>query len=155
MSLSGTRRGYLTPLLAPIGVLGILFAVSETKLSQQLENVTVDWRFNAREPYDPPADPRILLVGIGEYSLKLAGRWPWPREIHAGFLDRLALRNPKVVAYDLLFTEPSLNGDHDVLFGDQLARFSGLLRDRLSKWRTPLLRKTLPGTSGKPGRSKR
>lgn len=125
MAYSGRRRGYFIPLLAPVAVLLILVAVSGSRLSQQLENVTVDWRFNAREPYDPPADSRILVVGIGEYSLKLAGRWPWAREIHAGFLDRLALRTPRVVAYDLLFTEPSVERNHDVLFGDQLARFSG------------------------------
>lgn len=125
MAISGARRSHLTPLLAPLGVLAVLLAVSKSRLSQQLENVTVDWRFNAREPYDPPADPGILVVGIGEDSLKLAGRWPWTRDIHAGFLDRLALRNPKVVAYDLLFSEPSAETAHDVLFGDQLARFGG------------------------------
>jgi adenylate cyclase len=127
MSLSGTRRGYLTPLLAPIGVLGILFAVSETKLSQQLENVTVDWRYNAREPHDPPADPRILLVGIGEYSLKEVGRWEeWTREVHALFLEQLSWRQPAVVAYDFLFSENSREQPlHDKAFADKLSLFPG------------------------------
>ncbi len=115
-------RNLLVPCIAPVVVCALLFAVSGLKLSQQLENVSVDSRFQAREPYDPPADSRILLVGIGEYSLKLAGRWPWSRQIHAGFLDRLALRSPKVVAYDILFTEGT---PEDQVFADQLARFSG------------------------------
>lgn len=125
--MDGRSKGqrFLIPFLAPVGVGAAIYAASLLGLSQQLENVTVDWRFKARERYDPPADPRILLVGIGEYSLKLAGRWPWTRDIHAGFLDRLALRDPKVVAYDLLFTEASPNAEHDALLGDQLARFSG------------------------------
>jgi len=122
MKGKSSPRNLLVPLLAPLGVLAVLLAVSKLDLSQQLENVTVDWRFKAREPYDPPADPRILLVGIGEYSLKLAGRWPWDRKIHAGFLDRLAQRRPKVVAYDILFTEGT---PEDEVFADQLARFGG------------------------------
>lgn len=105
------------PLLAPVGVLGFLFAVSPLDLSQQLENVTVDWRFKAREPYDPPADSRILLVGIGEYSLKKFGRWEdWTRSHHGKFLELVNLRNPAVVAYDFFFSEASGDPVHDEAF---------------------------------------
>ncbi|MCB1205225.1 MAG: adenylate/guanylate cyclase domain-containing protein [Verrucomicrobiae bacterium] len=131
MATKGKSRGYLMPLLAPLAVAGLLAAVEHLDLSQQLENVTVDRRFKAREPYDPPVDSRILLVGIDEYSLKQVGRWQdWTREVHALFLDRLALRRPRVVAYDLLFTESSKSStdpEIDQKFGDQLARFEGAI----------------------------
>lgn len=128
MKGKSSPRNLLVPLLAPLGVLAVLLAVSKLDLSQQLENVTVDWRFKAREPYDPPADPRILLVGIGEYSLKQVGRWEeWTREVHALFLDQLSLRPPKVVAYDFLFSENSKDPANDSLFAGSLASFPGAI----------------------------
>ncbi len=121
-------RGFLLPFLAPLAVLGLIGAVSSLKLSQQLENVTVDWRFRAREPYDPPADPRILLVGIGEYSLKTFGRWEdWTRSRHAEFLRTLSVRPPSVVAYDLFFPEASGDPADDLAFTGELELIPGAI----------------------------
>lgn len=55
----------------------------------------------------PRAD--IALVEINETSLRdlepLIGRWPWPRLTHASLIDFIAAGKPKVIAYDVLFTE--------------------------------------------------
>lgn len=112
--------------LAPVAILGLVMEVSSLDLAQRLENVTVDWRFKGREASDPPADPRILLVGIGEHSLRSVGRWEeWTREIHALFLNRLLARPPRVVAYDFLFTEPSKDPAKDEVFAEMMAYFPG------------------------------
>lgn len=126
MKRKSSLRNFLVPLLAPVAVLGLLFAASTLDLSQQLENVTVDWRFKAREPHDPAADPRILLVGIGEYSLKQRGRWQdWTRAIHGEFLEAVNPRTPAVVAYDFFFSEPSSDSSDDEVFISGLENFFG------------------------------
>jgi len=105
-----------------------MLAVAQLDLSQQMENVTVDLRFKDREPSDPPADSRILLVGIGEYSLKKKGRWQdWNRSYHAEFLESLSYRPPVVVAYDFFFSETSGDPVHDEAFGGWLELFPGAI----------------------------
>ena len=100
---------------------------SPQTLSERLENVTVDWRFQARAPSDPPADPRILVVGIGEYSLEKLGRWPWPRSHHGQLLLALTQKPPRAIAFDILFSEPSADSEQDISFSDGLALHLGAI----------------------------
>ena len=71
----------------------------------------------------PTADPAspVVIVDINESSVRalapLIGRWPWPRVIHASALGYLARAGAKVVACDVLFTEPS--GQGTVVINDQ------------------------------------
>ena len=63
----------------------------------------------AREPQSP-----IVVVTIDEDSfdgLNLA--WPWPREVHARFLDIVGRGGPVAIGMDILFTEPSSRGAQD------------------------------------------
>jgi adenylate cyclase len=116
------------PLLAPVGILVLLLSCASLRLAQQMENVTVDWRFQARERSDPPADPRILLVGIGEQSLQAFGKWEdWTREVHARFLYRLTGRPPEVVAYDFFFSEASRDPANDEAFAEMMEFFPGAI----------------------------
>jgi len=59
----------------------------------------------------PSAD--ILLASIDDKSLKAIGQWPWPRAVHAQFLNNLAQAVPKAVGYDVIFSEPSKFGAPD------------------------------------------
>lgn len=52
-----------------------------------------------------PSD-KIAIIAIDQQSLDNIGRWPWSREIHAQFLDKLVAAKPKVIASTVLFTEP-------------------------------------------------
>lgn len=52
-----------------------------------------------------PASPEIVIIEIDPKSLKAFGRWPWPRDTHAGLLDVLASAKPKAIALDVLFSE--------------------------------------------------
>jgi adenylate cyclase len=53
----------------------------------------------------------IVLVEIDESSLrtldgeKLAGRWPWPRAVHASVIDFIARGGARAIAVDVLFLE--------------------------------------------------
>jgi adenylate cyclase len=64
------------------------------------------------QPVDP-ASP-VVIVEINESSIRalapLIGRWPWPRVIHASAIEYLARAGAKVIAYDVLLTEPAGQG---------------------------------------------
>ncbi len=102
-------------------VLLLVLGLSHTRLGQELENLTLDWRFQARAAADPAAHSKVLVVGIDEDALAQFGRWPWPREVHGRLMTQLAARPPAAVAFDLLFTEPSADPVMDQKFGDGLA----------------------------------
>jgi adenylate cyclase len=94
-------------LVAPLVALLIVAVLEPTGWVQRLENLTISLRFQLRSPWDPPADPRLLLVGIDQQSLDLLHRWPWPRSVEADFLKSIAAsgQNPSTVAFDLLLTD--------------------------------------------------
>jgi len=126
MASSKDKRSWILMFLAPLVVLGIMISLWQTRIVQQLENVTMDWRFSARTVSDPAPDERIALIGIGEASLGKWGRWEeWTRDIHADFVTQLGWRPPKVIAYDFFFSEPSTDPENDYAFGDALAGHIG------------------------------
>lgn len=51
--------------------------------------------------------PDIVIIEIDKKSLDEIGPYPWPRAIHAALLDRLASAPPRVIAFNLLFAQPS------------------------------------------------
>lgn len=100
-------KGRLYHLLAPIAALGLAALFQQTRVAEQLEYLTVSLRFQARAPFDPPADPRLIFVGIDQQSLDRLGAWPWPRRIEAGFMKTIvdAGMIPHTLTFDLLFTD--------------------------------------------------
>jgi adenylate cyclase len=50
----------------------------------------------------------FVVVGIDEASFAELGlRWPWPRDVHARLIDSLAAAGAAVIAFDVVFSEPS------------------------------------------------
>lgn len=108
-----------------------------------LEYGTVDLRFEMRAPFDPPADSRLVLVGIDQKSIDHTGAWPWPRNIEADFLKTIinAGVNPHTVAFDLLFTDDydkfhnykSTSGsNYDALLADAAGQLPSVVTGALS-----------------------
>ncbi len=54
-----------------------------------------------------PWDDRLVLISIDDASLQKLGRFPWPRRRYVELLNQLADAEPTVVAFDLLWSEPS------------------------------------------------
>ncbi|HEU4463638.1 MAG TPA: adenylate/guanylate cyclase domain-containing protein [Gemmatimonadota bacterium] len=81
---------------------------------QAVEARTEDLRFRAERELAGPAvaDSSILIVDIDNRSLRLyqdeLGRWPWPRSAHAALIELIALGEPRVVGFDVLFGEPDI-----------------------------------------------
>ena len=64
---------------------------------------------------------RIAIIEIDDASIETIGRWPWPRNLHAELIDRLAEANAKVIATTVLFSEPQQ--DPGLLYIQDLAAF--------------------------------
>ena len=73
----------------------------------------LDLRFRLRGERSP--HPDIVIVEINDESIHRIGHWPWPRSYHAALLKTLASYGPRVILYDVLFTEASLQPQDDEL----------------------------------------
>lgn len=64
-----------------------------------------DWLVQLRGPLSPPND--IALAVIDEKSIQRYGRFPWSRQVMARAIDALAAAQPKAIALDILFADPT------------------------------------------------
>jgi adenylate cyclase len=139
----GWVKARLYHLLAPLVALVVVALFEQTWLGELLEDQTVNLRFRAREAFDPPADPRLVFVGIDEFSLNYIGKWPWPRSVEADFIKQIvnAGVNPHTLTFDLMFTEESNKLDplkakssdnDDSLLGDAAAQLPSVITGALS-----------------------
>ncbi len=72
------------------------------------------------------ADSDVVIVDIDEGSLEAMakdyGRWPWPRQIFAEFVENLQEQQPKAIVFDILFSDPDVNNrDSDEYFNEVVA----------------------------------
>ena len=54
---------------------------------------------------------RIVIAAIDEKSLAALGRWPWPRSLMADLIRKLSADGAKVIAVDILLSEPEVSGE--------------------------------------------
>jgi signal transduction histidine kinase/CHASE2 domain-containing sensor protein len=64
-----------------------------------------DRLMQARGPLPPPDD--IVIVAVDEPSIARFGRFPWARSLTARALEAISRAQPKAVAVDILYTEPT------------------------------------------------
>jgi len=75
------------------------------------------------------ATDNIRLILLDQNSLDWAKNengwnWPWPREIYSAILHYCGRSGAKAVAFDVLFTEPSIYGiEDDAAFGMAISKF--------------------------------
>ena len=60
-----------------------------------------------------PVDGRIVILAVDNESLAKIGQWPWPRRVFADALGKMNEAAPRVLAFDILFAEPSRYGAAD------------------------------------------
>lgn len=93
-------------------VASVVIAVSFLGLLEPAEQWGLNVLFDVRGP-QPPQAP-IVIVSIGEDSFdELNLAWPWPRALHAQFLDIVSQAHPAAIGFDVVFAEPSIRGDED------------------------------------------
>jgi len=84
---------------------------------------------NALSAFRFKADPRlptgsIAVVEIDARSLAAIGTWPWPRQIHAGIVDRLREAGAATIALDIDFSTQSTE-ESDAALEAALQRANG------------------------------
>jgi CHASE2 domain-containing sensor protein len=99
--------------VAAVGLAGGLLA---SRLTDPLDALIHD-AIDRATPHSP--DPRLLIIGIDDASIRALGRWPWSRAGHAQLIDRLTDAGAKAVGYDVLFVEP---GEGDAALAASIAR---------------------------------
>ncbi|MDD5559071.1 adenylate/guanylate cyclase domain-containing protein [Candidatus Methylomirabilis sp.] len=97
----------------------------------------LDARFLLRGPQQP-ASP-IVIVAIDDNSFQelyeRGAQWPWPRSWHAELIDRLSRGRPRLIGFDILFTEPSRFGPQDDrAFADAIRRAGNVVLAAHLSW---------------------
>jgi adenylate cyclase len=96
--LSGFKIGISLTILSVV-----IYAVGAPFL-HVMEQKAYDLHFRSRGAIKPGNE--VVIVGIDEKSVNLLGRWPWPRTRIARLIDRLGEYGAKVIAFDIVFSEP-------------------------------------------------
>ncbi len=81
------------------------------------ENKTYDRRMLFASKYKT-ASRDISFIIVDQYSIDMATEtygwgWPWPREAYGKIIDFISAGNAKTIAFDILYTEPSVYGEED------------------------------------------
>ena len=73
---------------------------------QSLERAAYDWGVlsTSRAPSD-----KIAIIAIDDESIANFGRWPWPRNLHAELVKKLADGGAKIVGQTVFFLEPQID----------------------------------------------
>src|SRR5262245_9530698 len=79
----------------------------------ELDLAARDWMLRSRGKIVPP--PEIAIIAIDEASIARLGRFPWPRALMARGLERISAARPKVIALDVLYSEPTAAADDQAL----------------------------------------
>ncbi|HVK60263.1 MAG TPA: CHASE2 domain-containing protein [Bdellovibrionales bacterium] len=74
---------------------------------QEMHEKTVDWRLRARGA--ALGSDRVAILAVDDESLRLEGRWPWPRDKVAKLVDRTMMYGAKAIAFDVIFSEEDNN----------------------------------------------
>ncbi len=114
--MKGTRKGtrvfsYVSLAIGLLSALtGICLYTWNPAFLREIDLRYGDLRFKMRGTVEP--NPQVAIVAIDEKSINELGRWPWSRHRLAELLNRLTDYRPRVVAFDILFSEPeSVNAD--------------------------------------------
>lgn len=72
----------------------------------------------------------VVIVDIDEHSLKTFGQWPWPRNLVANLIDKIAEGRPLAIGFDIFFPEPDRMSPQRIL--DDIPGVDKDLADRIS-----------------------
>jgi adenylate cyclase len=127
--MNGGQHGTLSWLLALI-VLAAALELFSLHLLSPLEHRLLDVFVRSQAAGLAP-DPDIVLVDIDEKSLanmqEVAGRWPWPRAIHAELIGGLEAQKPRAIVFDIMFSEPDrFRPESDQVFVDTVAKYKNI-----------------------------
>ena len=97
--------------LIAAGIVVLVFAlfVWAPAFLTTIETKLYDLHFTLRGARDPGDE--VVIVAADEKSLAALGRWPWPRSVLADLVTALSIGGAKVIAFDILLSEPQVEGE--------------------------------------------
>jgi CHASE2 domain-containing sensor protein len=107
------------------GALALALVAYGTNVMRPLELQTVDERFSIRGTERHADDPIVVAIDdrtFGDFENKI--QWPFPRSYHGRVIDQILRDRPRVIVYDIQFTEPTLEAEDNALI-DATARARG------------------------------
>ncbi|MDH3388299.1 MAG: serine/threonine-protein kinase [Gammaproteobacteria bacterium] len=96
----------------------VVVVFSGTAPFQSLERTFYDWGVRST---DLLPSEKISVIAIDDQSINNIGRWPWPRDLHAELINRLADGGAKVIGQTVFFLEPQV--DPGTLYIRELIEF--------------------------------
>jgi len=99
--------------LAAIVVVSALLGTFVSWRAPGIDQYMRDWMIRARGPLPAPDD--IAIVAIDELSIARFGRFPWSRALSARAIDAIEAAQPKAVAVDVLYADPTSETDDNAL----------------------------------------
>jgi len=112
-----SNRKIIKPFIALIITVLVFFVIAGLKLLGVfgfLENQSYDMRvrFWADTSYSRPSDEIVVILldqdSLDWAQLERGWGWPWPRQAYAEIIDYMNLSGAKAIAFDVLFSEPSV-----------------------------------------------
>ena len=105
-------RKNLAALVIVLALSGLVILCYMTGILDEVEFRVYDFRINVLAD-KRPRSADIYMIMVDDESVEWAQRergwgWPWPRQAYAEFLDYMRLGNARAVAFDILFSEPSI-----------------------------------------------
>ncbi|HKE02679.1 MAG TPA: CHASE2 domain-containing protein [Blastocatellia bacterium] len=94
-------------------IISTVAAMAVTWRAPALNLAARDALVRAQGTMRPPDE--VVIVAIDEPSIKRFGRFPWPRGLMAQALRRLSDAHPKVIALNVLYSEPTNETDDAAL----------------------------------------
>ena len=117
---------FIRPLIIGITLIALVLLSYNRGLLDNLELQSLDFRFQIRGPL--PLQVPIVLVSIDQDSFdELNLPWPWPRTLHAELIRKLADSQAKLIALDILFTEPKPNPQEDGALAEAIKRAGNVI----------------------------
>lgn len=114
------------PLTIGVVLAALAFLAYRQGLVEMAELKSLDSRFRMRG-VTPPQSP-IILVSIDQDSFDELGlSWPWPRDLHANLLHKLAPGHPKLIALDILFTEAKPDPQEDRTLAEAIKKAGNVI----------------------------
>ena len=113
-------KTYLKLIFLSLVSLAIVIGFSKTNVFESIDNWTFDIRQIAFAP-DTIASSDIVMVWLDEGTMKnLPYRSPVPRDFLATLNNALVKTEPKIIAYDIFFKDPSFSNE-DIVFARSLS----------------------------------
>ncbi len=130
------------PLLSGIGATlfcAIVWAMLHGKPPRPFQLIDArvnDFFFQLRGPID--SSGLVVIVDIDEESLQRYGQWPWPRDIFARLVTKVAAHKPKIIGITTMFPEKDRTSPDYFLekYSVQLARAG--LKQKINRKRDTL-----------------